>query len=200
MPRSAVCLNHDGSRELKEAAIWSRLGSGSSIEVVFECAALLWVATTESGRLLDPPILDVGLRCCHDSVPDRAKFVALCAGEASGTELRCGVVAVEEALVVLDLLSAPNPLKSGTSSTFGDCLSGSVFDWLEPVNRCKLSLCAVVSREPTDEGGVIAIGGGLARLALVVVRDKVNVLRLLGVEIFAFSGESERARSVEDCG
>lgn len=72
-PRSAVCLNHDGSLAAREAAIWSRDGSDSPVEPGLELA-LLGGSTIDIGRL---PPRDVGRRCCHDSVPDRASDVAL---------------------------------------------------------------------------------------------------------------------------
>jgi hypothetical protein len=109
-PRSAVCLNHEGSLELSDAAIWSLLGSGSSTDAPRECEALVSTAAIETGRL--EASLDVGLRCCHESVPERARFVALGATLALAPAPGCDDIVVDAELlcdVVLDLLIAPNP-------------------------------------------------------------------------------------------
>jgi len=70
MPLSAVCLNQDGSLEASDAAMSSLDFSVSSGVARGERVAFS-AATSESGRR---PLEDLG-RCCHDSVPDRAKGV-----------------------------------------------------------------------------------------------------------------------------
>jgi hypothetical protein len=77
-PLSAVCLNHDGSRDPSDAAIWSRDGSVSLVEVLV-AFVLLSNDTIETGLL--PAPLEGGL-CCHESVPERARLEALGAGTA----------------------------------------------------------------------------------------------------------------------
>jgi hypothetical protein len=104
-PLSAVCRNHEGSREPSEAAIWSREGSAPSEEAV-DAGLLLSGSTIDLGLL--PPPLELG-RCCHDRVPDRASDDAL-----------CGCFGAEASPVVVDALSDeeplnPNPLNSGMS-------------------------------------------------------------------------------------
>lgn len=190
MPRSAVCLNHEGSLEPKHAAMESLLCPGSSTDAPLELEALLSTAATEIGRL--EANLDVGLRCCHESVPERAKSVALSPTFA----LECDEVAVDAELlcdVVLDLLMDPNPWNSGTSSIFGEGFSGSMAG---DVNRLRLSLRAsAVSRVVEADGGVMSTGGDVTRLALVVTLDSG---RVFGGDtgVLCFSGEMDRARSV----
>jgi len=74
-PRSAVCLNQDGSLEASDVAMSSLDFSVSSSPVASGVArgerVAFSAATSESGRL---PPEDLG-RCCHDSVPVRANGV-----------------------------------------------------------------------------------------------------------------------------
>lgn len=82
-PRSAVCLNHAGSLLPNDCAICVRetgrsgeegAESSSKDVVSVRCAV---GDTTDTGRRMLP---DCGLRCCHDSVPDRRNAAALGAG------------------------------------------------------------------------------------------------------------------------
>lgn len=72
MPLSAVCLNHAGSLDAREAAMSSLDFSILSASGVSRGdRAAFSAATRERGRL---PLDDFG-RCCHDSVPDRPNDV-----------------------------------------------------------------------------------------------------------------------------
>jgi len=80
-PRSAVCLNQEGSFEPRACAIWlldisvSSLVVGSGV-APGDLTALFSAATIDSGRLralVEPR--DVG-RCCQDSVPARDGAIA----------------------------------------------------------------------------------------------------------------------------
>lgn len=170
MPRSAVCLNHEGSRAPNEAAIWSLLGSCSSV-----CSCDGWrpVTIMEDGRL--PPSLEPGRgRCCHDSVPARARLDAL--GVDSEVEFLFDVPEAVDA--VLDRLIEPKPLKSGISPPSGaGTFSGSA-----------VGFWSLASNE--EDGGFMVTGGDVSRLALVVLRES-------GREegVCCLSGEMERARS-----
>ncbi len=120
-PLSAVCLNHEGSRDPKEAAIWSREGSTSDAAVLL----VLLVGLLVSGCTIDfgllPPPLELG-RCCHDSVPERARLDAVfedCDVEEADDSARAGVaVSAEE-------FRDPKPLNSGMSLV-GDSGGGSI--------------------------------------------------------------------------
>lgn len=134
-PRSAVCLNQDGSRDPKDAAIWSRDGSTSSAGV-FLAWVLLSVDTIDRGLL--PAPLELG-RCCHESVPERARLVALGEGfdvEVEASDIGAGLCV--EGVLDLDILPEPKPLNSGI------CLVGD--SDLPP------------SIEAEDGGGVIGNG------------------------------------------
>lgn len=70
-------------------------------------------ATIDRGRLAAPR--EEGL-CCHDSVPERAKLVALdgaLAGDSGVSEDGAGVNV--DGVAIVGLLEDPNPLNSGTS-------------------------------------------------------------------------------------
>lgn len=67
----------------------------------------------DRGRLAAP--LDEGL-CCHDSVPERARLVALDGVLVVDSDISEGFVAGSaEGVVIFDCLEDPNPLNSGTS-------------------------------------------------------------------------------------
>jgi hypothetical protein len=165
-PLSAVCLNHEGSRAPRDAAIWSRDGSASVVKELSGLVLLL-VDTMETGLLPSP--LERG-RCCHDSVPERARFEALRAGmvedvlESDG----CAELCMVDVLLFV-LLPLPKPLNSGTSSAAGGDVAGSIVDG-------------------AGAGGVI---GGGDSVGLVVVG------KLTGPEgvAFAFTGPIDFARS-----
>jgi hypothetical protein len=82
IPRSAVCLNQDGSLEPRDAAMsfldssWASAGSRASTNVT----GVLSVDKPDSGRFLEEfESLEDGL-CCHDNVPERKRAVALLSG------------------------------------------------------------------------------------------------------------------------
>lgn len=173
MPRSAVCLNHEGSRAPRDAAIWSRLCSGSSTDVSRSCVGLLGEVTIDVGLL--PPSFEPGRgRCCHESVPDRARFEAL--GVDVVVELLFDA-ALEDVEVVLDRLIDPKPLNSGMSPPSGaDGFSGSMVE---------LAL---------DDGRLTE--GELAALALEVMVERDNGRVFAGeAGVCCFCGEMDRARS-----
>jgi hypothetical protein len=92
MPRSGVCLNHDGSFAPSDCAIWLREsglvgeeGSGVSRGEVVEFLSGD-VDTPERGlRMLPTP--DCGL-LCHESVPDRPNAAAFGVGFFGSTSSR----------------------------------------------------------------------------------------------------------------
>lgn len=116
IPRSAVCLNHDGSLAPKDAAICSLDGSASSF-----CGerglSPLTLPNPESGLLgLPPAPLLCGL-CCHFTVPPRDGIAALGDGfAASGAFVSAIVFAGPGEEGALGLLIEPKPLNSGTPS------------------------------------------------------------------------------------
>ena len=116
IPLSAVCLNHAGSRDPNDAAIWSRDGSGSSAGVLLEVVPVS-EDTIERGLLLVP--LELG-RCCQDRVPERARLDALGEGldaEAEASDIVAGLCV--DGVWDGALLPDPKPLKSGMSSDAG---------------------------------------------------------------------------------
>ena len=166
-PLSAVCRNHEGSLAPKDAAIWSRDGSTSVVEELSPLVLLL-VDTIDTGLLPSPP-LERG-RCCHDSVPERARLEALRAGKVEDVvESAVGAELCVADVLVFVLLPLPKPLKSGTSSAAGGDVAGSIVDG-------------------ADGRGVI---GGCESAGLVVV-DKSSALK--GVA-GAFTGLIDFARS-----
>lgn len=74
MPLSGVCRNHEGSRDPSDAAICSRLGSSCSFETFF---LFMRLSLSVVGTLLLPCVIG---RCCHESVPDLARLLALWGG------------------------------------------------------------------------------------------------------------------------
>lgn len=120
-----------------------------------------------------PAPLDVGRRCCHVSVPERARLEALRDGmsaAAEGSDASAGLRV--EGVLAFDLSAEPKPLNSGMSSAVdveGWDVLGSI-------------------AEESDCGGVIG-GGVLTPLALV------GILTTLGVAVSAFCGLIDLARS-----
>lgn len=76
MPRSAVCLNHEGSLEPNASAICALDGSCPSS--VFGSGVPRGLRAAFSAASIDNglrPLLDFG-RCCHERVPERDSVLA----------------------------------------------------------------------------------------------------------------------------
>ncbi len=130
VPLSAVCRNHAGSLDPREAAILSLLGSGWSRDAFLACplsslpthdvgllardaflaCPLSSPPTTEAG-LLAP--LDCGRRCCQDNVPDLARLLALGEGREEAGSVVCAEADAVEG--VFEVLPELKPLNSGMS-------------------------------------------------------------------------------------
>ena len=163
-PLSAVCLNHDGSRDPRDAAIWSRDGSTSGVFVP-DPLVLLPNDTIETGLL--PAPLELG-RCCHDSVPERARLDALRAGRVEDVLESCdGAGLCDVGAVLLERLPLPNPLNSGTSCPTCCDVAGSIADRseVEGVNGGGVSLTRVLAEGVATLGGVDAALTGLIDFA-----------------------------------
>lgn len=95
-PRSAVCLNHDGSLPSSACALWfmdrrSESPGGSGVALGERMA--FSDATAESGRLRTVGESRDPGRCCHESVPERAR-PALLGGGFGLTGSAIGVVSL----------------------------------------------------------------------------------------------------------
>ena len=124
-------------------------------------------STTEAGLLLP---LDAG-RLCQESVPDRARLVAV--GDGCGAGSGAGSAADD----VAEFLAEPKPLKTGMSFVGDSDRSSSRF--------------SIAGRA---EGVSGEVSEGMART--VAAAALACAFNLVGVPVgSAFSGETDRARS-----
>jgi hypothetical protein len=188
MPRSAVCRNHEGSRDPSAAAICSRLGSGSS-DV---CRVLSIPALRTSGvGAFCAAGLEPG-RCCHESVPERARLVALVAVFAEDPTA-CELWAGAGDVAALARFTAAKPLNSGTTSCVPLCsLAVSAFILVSGAVRLRAGSDSARLDERFDEGlrdGVLSSRIGRTSRRLLNAED-------VGAIDIGLSGEMDRARSM----
>jgi hypothetical protein len=131
-------------------------------------------------------------RCCHDSVPDRARLVALVVVFAAGEGADPEAFAVEANVVPLARFATAKPLKSGTASVLLLCSSVDLaFMLVSGFARSWSGTGSARFDERFDEGRKLGV------LSPRIDRGMTRLLKSEDVGAMArgLSGEMDRARS-----
>jgi hypothetical protein len=131
-------------------------------------------------------------RCCHESVPDRARLVALVVVFAAGEGADPEAFAIEFDVVPLARFTAAKPLKSGTASVLLLCSSVDLaFMLVSELARSCTGAGSERFDERFDEGLKVGV------LSSRIDRGITRLLKFKDVGAMArgLSGEMDRARS-----